>query len=473
LPAEIAGQRYRLMYIQGLSGLLEGDMEKAGNSLEASLGLLQIMEDPVTHGQVLVGLASLAFIHADFARCSELLHQAEPFHKGIRERIDFLMLRASVALFCESDLLQAGQDLNEAVELVQASDDPRLWFRFSLYLAPEFTVMPGTMSLLEQFCEQAQHWYRHQVAPLRLGVEDTWANIHLRRGRLQTAIEMGKDALWVKEQLGGYTFLGMNASLAVMNAYAALGNYPAAGDYLERTLQQVREAELNQALAGDGLYLLGKIRWLEGRYDEARQVLQQMAALQVRLPLVETLQKMLAGLLEISAQRYSQAETCLVEAVRLQSREYVSEFYGSARLQLAYLYFRWDKTREALDQLEAVMARCEQRLTPGVILQEMPLTAPLLRLAVKKGVRARQATALLDQMGLGLEEEVREEAMLTERQMEILRLIEAGYSNQAIADQLTLSLATVKSHVVHIMNRLGVSSRMEAVACARKMGLLK
>jgi LuxR family maltose regulon positive regulatory protein len=45
-------------------------------------------------------------------------------------------------------------------------------------------------------------------------------------------------------------------------------------------------------------------------------------------------------------------------------------------------------------------------------------------------------------------------------------------SNQAIADQLVISLATVKSHVVNIMNRLGVSSRMEAVAQARQTGLL-
>jgi LuxR family maltose regulon positive regulatory protein len=48
----------------------------------------------------------------------------------------------------------------------------------------------------------------------------------------------------------------------------------------------------------------------------------------------------------------------------------------------------------------------------------------------------------------------------------------AGYSNQAIADEMVVSLATVKTHAVHIMNRLGASSRMEAVARARQMGLL-
>ncbi|NTV37357.1 MAG: response regulator transcription factor, partial [Anaerolineaceae bacterium] len=61
---------------------------------------------------------------------------------------------------------------------------------------------------------------------------------------------------------------------------------------------------------------------------------------------------------------------------------------------------------------------------------------------------------------------------LTARQMEIIHLMAAGYSNQAIADKLVLSVATVKSHIVHIMDRLGTSSRMEAVARAREIGLL-
>jgi DNA-binding NarL/FixJ family response regulator len=102
----------------------------------------------------------------------------------------------------------------------------------------------------------------------------------------------------------------------------------------------------------------------------------------------------------------------------------------------------------------------------------MPLAAPLLRLALKKGLRVRQVSALLEQMGLPLEEPDDSGTLLTARQMEILRLMAAGYSNQAIAGALVLSLATVKSHAVHIMNRLGASSRMEAVAQARVKGLL-
>jgi LuxR family maltose regulon positive regulatory protein len=474
LPVELAKDRYRLMYLKGLSLLLTGDFEEAEYCLERSLQILETAQDRMTHGQVLVHLATLAFLRAEFSGCDELIRQAEPFIGGLQERIDFLMLRASLALFWTSDWERAGSDLQEAVELVRSYDDLRLWFLFSLYLAPEFTVLPGVMDLLEQFCQEARLRYDHmaQVTPLRLGVEDTWASIHLRRGRLRQAIEMGKDALLVKDQLGGYNFLGLNAALTVASAYVGLGNTLAAQEYLQRAAVQAQETGLNRALTGGALYPQGHLLWLEGRYEEARQIYQQMTALENKLSFVSVLQKMLAGLLEISDKHYVQGETTLLEAVRLQSKELVSEIYGSARLLLGYLYYCWNKPQLALAQIDAMLACCEQRRTPGVLLQDMPLAAPLLRLAAKKGVRAAQAIALLEQMGLSLEEQEDKNTLLTIRQLEILRLMAAGYSNQAVADKLVLTLATVKSHVVHIMNRLGASSRMEAVARAREMGLL-
>jgi ATP/maltotriose-dependent transcriptional regulator MalT len=382
------------------------------------------------------------------------------------------MLRASLALFWESNWARAEQDLREAISLVEKSDDLRLWFLFALYLGPEFTILPGVLDLLEHFCEVAMQYAGPQVTPLRLCVEDAWACIHLRRGRLLQAVEIGKNALQVKEQLGGYTFLGVNACLAVASAYLGIGNFLAAEEYLEKSARLVAESEINRALTGGGLYPKGKLLWLEGRYDEARLVYQQIADLEIRLPMLEVLQKMLGGLLEIALGRYKQAEIRLIEAVHLQSKEPVSEVYGSARLLLAYLYQRWDRSQEALGQIETILATCERDHTPGIILQDMPFAAPALRLAVKLGRHAGLAARLLEQMGLTLAEEQGKPDVVTVRQLEILRLMEAGYSNQAIADTLVLSLATVKSHVVHIMNRLGASSRLEAVALARQAGLL-
>jgi LuxR family maltose regulon positive regulatory protein len=61
---------------------------------------------------------------------------------------------------------------------------------------------------------------------------------------------------------------------------------------------------------------------------------------------------------------------------------------------------------------------------------------------------------------------------LTERELDVLRALAAGQSNRAIAQQLYLSIATVKVHLKHIYRKLGVSSRTEALARARDLNLL-
>ncbi len=61
---------------------------------------------------------------------------------------------------------------------------------------------------------------------------------------------------------------------------------------------------------------------------------------------------------------------------------------------------------------------------------------------------------------------------LTERELEVLRLVAAGRSNRQIAGELYLALGTVKTHVHAIAGKLRAANRVEAVARARDIGLL-
>ena len=61
---------------------------------------------------------------------------------------------------------------------------------------------------------------------------------------------------------------------------------------------------------------------------------------------------------------------------------------------------------------------------------------------------------------------------LSQRELEVLRLIAGGASNQAIGAALVISLGTVKSHINHILGKLGARNRTEAVARARDLDLL-
>jgi LuxR family maltose regulon positive regulatory protein len=61
---------------------------------------------------------------------------------------------------------------------------------------------------------------------------------------------------------------------------------------------------------------------------------------------------------------------------------------------------------------------------------------------------------------------------LTEREMEVLRLIAAGLSNQEIAQELVVAVSTVKTHINHIYGKLDVKSRIQAVTQAQALDLL-
>jgi len=61
---------------------------------------------------------------------------------------------------------------------------------------------------------------------------------------------------------------------------------------------------------------------------------------------------------------------------------------------------------------------------------------------------------------------------LSEREVEVLRLVALGMSNQEIADRLVLSPRTVHHHVSHILNKMGAASRVEAVRLGIERGLV-
>jgi len=62
-------------------------------------------------------------------------------------------------------------------------------------------------------------------------------------------------------------------------------------------------------------------------------------------------------------------------------------------------------------------------------------------------------------------------AGLTPRELEVLRLLVEGRSNRQIAEQLFISNKTASVHVTNLLAKLGVHSRLEAAAMARRLGL--
>lgn len=76
------------------------------------------------------------------------------------------------------------------------------------------------------------------------------------------------------------------------------------------------------------------------------------------------------------------------------------------------------------------------------------------------------ATRLMSRMRAPAEEN------LSAREIEVLQLVAKGYSNKEIGRELRISTATVKTHLIHIYNKLGVDDRTAAVTTALEKGII-
>ena len=91
-------------------------------------------------------------------------------------------------------------------------------------------------------------------------------------------------------------------------------------------------------------------------------------------------------------------------------------------------------------------------------------------------IRAPQVANLVQVAEAKLEQSARKTQALveplSERELDVLRLIAQGYSNKEICDQLYLALNTVKGYNRTIFGKLGVKNRTEAANKARELNLL-
>lgn len=98
---------------------------------------------------------------------------------------------------------------------------------------------------------------------------------------------------------------------------------------------------------------------------------------------------------------------------------------------------------------------------------------PLLREAARRGVTPAYVGEILAAFEAEGEADLPDYVeALSEREMEVLRLLAAGMTNAQIAEQLVVSASTIKSHVHHICGKLRVENRTQAVVCAQKFGIL-
>jgi DNA-binding NarL/FixJ family response regulator len=88
-----------------------------------------------------------------------------------------------------------------------------------------------------------------------------------------------------------------------------------------------------------------------------------------------------------------------------------------------------------------------------------------------RGVHGSGKKIIHPEVAVEMVEHLKDDA-LTEREIEVLRLVAAGNANKMVADHLTISEETVRSHMRSILSKLGANDRTHAVTIALKRGII-
>ena len=223
-------------------------------------------------------------------------------------------------------------------------------------------------------------------------------------------------------------------------------------------------------------------RWAEGQAGTLKRELPETLPIflrevqQVSLARVYLAQGKTEEVLVIFDQIHAQAkaagrmtrviELCLLKALALQEQ---------------------GKATAALEALERSLALAEPEGYVRLFVDEGAPMATLLRQAVSRGI----ATGYVNKLLAPFEDETNDERRktktadpsfalrhssliepLTKRELEVLRLLVRGLSNQEIAEVLTISVGTVKTHVHNIYGKLGVRDRPQAIVRAGELDLV-
>ena len=135
------------------------------------------------------------------------------------------------------------------------------------------------------------------------------------------------------------------------------------------------------------------------------------------------------------------------------------------------------------DEAQAYLAEALTLAKPEHIIRQVvdagEALAPLLREAIAAGIEpefAREALRIIEaderRRRIAKGEVPPASALLTSRELEVLRLMADGLSNPQISRRLVVSLDTAKTHVHHILDKLEADSRTQAVTRARELDLL-
>jgi LuxR family maltose regulon positive regulatory protein len=371
------------------------------------------------------------------------------------------------AYYIQGDLTEAGQAYAEACSLAQAAGDIvesslasiRLGqvqeAETQLHLAAE--TYKSVLPLIDEYSP-------HNSPVAYLGL----ARIYYEWNDLDAAEKYGDKSLQLARQYDQLVDRLVLSEVFLASLKLARGDATGAIGRLLQAEQVSLQKNYTFRLP-DIAYARARIHLFQGNVDEAAQLVQQYA-----IPLMQAR--------VLIAQGNPSEALALVETQRQQAegKRLPQKLLLVMAVQSVVLFAQGEKD-QAVQVLAEALTVAEPEGFIRLFVDEGPLMAQLLREAASRGIRPDYIVRVL----AAFEGEMNDERPpvsvpgssfllepLSQRELEILKLIAQGFSNREIGERLFLALDTIKGHNRKIFDKLEVQSRTEAIARAHELGLI-
>jgi LuxR family maltose regulon positive regulatory protein len=298
--------------------------------------------------------------------------------------------------------------------------------------------------------------------------------VYYERNDLGPALHFAEIGLDLIRQWGAYDSTSVGY-INLARIYMAYGNYSQAMNCLHEFKETYpAEARLQFKIASA---VEAEIDLHAGNLQRSSDWLESCGFSQTRKFQVETFQiyDAIAQIL-ITRGQIVDAQELLESLLVYASETGAAEYVMRARGKLAIILQATGQEEAALNMLRDALDQAAPEGYKRVFLDQSQPMAQLLYRAASRGIQPEFCKQLLVEFSTATQtvSELQGELIepLTDREIEVLRHIAQGSTNQEIAQQLVLSLFTIKSHARNIYSKLAVKNRTEAVAKARLLGLL-
>jgi LuxR family maltose regulon positive regulatory protein len=492
LPDQVVYDRPWLRFYALRAAYAAGQFDQAERLLQGLIDSVEANPSSVPDSNRLLGAiletrASHAMVQGYVRRAIDLAHQSLaclPEDCLLARAIATYVLGLAHAL--AGDVVEASQVFRQAMAIALASKSCSAMVTVAWVLA-DTQIVQGQLRQAVQTCNKAIH--SGTIGGLRVPASGlaglSLAEIFRERNELQEAEHCLMESLELLRQGQVTDNFGLgHALLACIKQ--ALGNTAEAQAAIEHAVQIAEESKIARVLVQTSAHQVriwlrqGELslaaHWADG-YNQvgATEYLREFEDLTLARVLIA------GGKLDEAVSILSQ----LAEAAEAAGRNgRLIEILAILALAL----HQQNRTAQAIVALEKSFALAEPEGYMRVFLDEGASMAMLLRQAARRGIAPSYVSKLLtafeeEQKSLEKEREAvppvpslhRSLTLvepLSDRELEVLRLVADGLSNQEVADALILAVGTVKAHVHTIYGKLGVQSRTQAIARAKELHLL-